>query len=350
MAENALRGRRVAVTGGTGFVGARLLPALRETGAEVVAILRTGHDAAHLRSLGVQVVIAPLRDAAAMARALAGVDVLIHLAYDVRASGEENLRAFNGLMDGASVAQVGRIVHLSSVVVYRDWPEGRIIEGADLSADPATSYRGAKVRMEKHLESLGIPSVVLQPTIVWGAGSALWTEAPLRRLRAGGIVLPEVTGLAPLVHVADLVSAILAASTADTTGCEKILISGDEQVRWRDLYDGYSRIAGVNGIHPRPMAEIAARLAPPGGAGRPSALARVSAIGRHLLGRRRAEALLGWLSARRKASGPAWPDRGALALYTASPEIVTDRARTILGFAPRMTLALGLEEIRAQSR
>ena len=48
-----LRGQRVLVTGATGFVGARLIPALLENGAHVTALLRSHHGARVLRQMGV---------------------------------------------------------------------------------------------------------------------------------------------------------------------------------------------------------------------------------------------------------------------------------------------------------
>ncbi|MFM2355495.1 MAG: hypothetical protein RLZZ528_1231 [Pseudomonadota bacterium] len=350
MADRAMAGLRVAVTGATGFIGAGLVPALVAAGAEVTAILRTGHEAGRISRAGARPVVAPLHDAGAMTRALSGAEALVHLAYDVRAGGGENLRAFDGLIAGAGAAGVGHIVHLSSAVVYRDWPAGRIDEASPLSDDPESTYRGAKVAMEKRLESLGNSAVILQPTIVWGPGSALWTEAPLRRLKAGGIVLPDPPGRAPLIHVDDLVAAILAAALRQGKGCERFLISGRETVTWRDLFDGYARIAGGGTVLLRPAEDIASRLGPPGPPRGPSALARISAAGRRLLGRRRAERLIGALADMRRAKGPVWPDRGLLALYSASPEVITERAESILGLVPKVTLAAGLDQIAQQLR
>lgn len=55
--------------------------------------------------------------------ALAGADVVIHLAWDMRAPGPENLMAGAALFTAAEEAGAGRIVHLELVVVHDGWPD-----------------------------------------------------------------------------------------------------------------------------------------------------------------------------------------------------------------------------------
>lgn len=344
-----LRGRRVAVTGATGFIGSRVVDACLASGAEVTAILRTGHGARVLSDKGARVRTARLEDAAAVAAALTGTDILIHLAYDMRAGGIANLRTFDGVLNGARQAGVERMVHLSSAVVHAAWPEGHIDEASAITDDAAETYRGAKAEMERRLAASGLAATILRPTIVWGSGSVLWTDMPMRWLRTGGIVLPDPPGIAPLVHVDDLVAAICAAAAQEQAGCRAYLVNGAEHATWRDLFEGYRRIAGQGEVIMRPAGDIAAGFAPPGPPRGPSAAARVSAFARRLLGRQRFEAIVDRVSRLRRTTGPVWPDRDRFALYSASPEIDIRAARQDLGFRPRVGLQAGLDEIREQS-
>src|SRR5262245_58782688 len=66
------RGRRVAITGGSGFVGRHAAAELARRGAVVVALVRAGSDRSRLPADGVRCEVAPLGDAGAMARAAAG--------------------------------------------------------------------------------------------------------------------------------------------------------------------------------------------------------------------------------------------------------------------------------------
>ncbi len=68
------------VTGATGFVGSHLVEALRRRGDEVTALARSATKAAALAPLGVRVVPGDLQDAGSLDRAVAGQDVVYHVA------------------------------------------------------------------------------------------------------------------------------------------------------------------------------------------------------------------------------------------------------------------------------
>src|SRR5262245_32992050 len=70
----------VAVTGATGFVGQHLSKRLVELGARVTAVTRSGSKTDRLRSLGIACRVAPFESPEMLADALAGTEVLFHLA------------------------------------------------------------------------------------------------------------------------------------------------------------------------------------------------------------------------------------------------------------------------------
>ena len=347
-----LSGLHVAVTGAAGFIGSRICAALIGRGARVRALLRSGHDAARLRAMGADVAIAPLRPGPALARALAGQAALVHAAHDIRAGAPANLAAFDALRAAMGEAGIGRLVHLSSVVVYDGWPEADLDEQSPWGGAGGGAYRQAKIRMENILLESDLEAAILQPTLVWGPGSALWTRAPMQALATGGIVLPEGAGRAPLVHVEDVAGAVCAALEAGGRG--RFLVNGPESPPWRDLYEGYRRILGGGEILIRPRAEIEARLPPaaamPEGDAGPGAAARLSALLRRAVGSRRFDALMGRLRALGGEGGPLWPDRHMLALYLAAPRISSRRARREIGYRPRFDLSAGLRDLAEKAR
>ncbi len=345
-----LSGRRIALTGARGFIGGRILRRLLDEDAQVTALLRSGHDAKALRSLGASVAVAPLRSGATLERALAGHDVLVHAAYDVRAGKDENLAAFAALLSAARAAGIGRIVHLSSAVVYDDWPGGQIDEGAPISTATGGAYRQAKIAMENSLLAGDIEAIILQPTIVYGPGSAIWTTAPMAALAAGGVVLPEPCGTCPAVYVDDVAQAVARAVELPDPGRRRFVISGSDPVDWQDFYRGYRDIVGGGQIVRQPAADMLVSVgAPQSDAAQvgPSAAARLSARLRALVGTRRFEAAVSAARGLRTARGPAWPDAHLLALQVASPQVSIALARRDLGYAPQFDFAAGLAEIRA---
>lgn len=342
-----LKGMNVAVTGASGFIGMRLVAALVAAGAQVTALVRSRHGVASVQALGARVLVAPLTTGPGLRDALAGQAVLFHFAYDMRAGGEVNLAAFAAVMDAAK--RVGRIVHASSVVVYDDWPNGPLSESHPITTASGGGYRQAKMAMEGRLIAQNIPAAILQPTIVWGRGAMLWSEAAFAALRGGGVVLPDPVGLCPALHVDDLVQAALLAAVLPDLGQERFLIDGPERVTWAEFYQAHADCIGQGQVILYPKIELEARLGPlsPQSQG-PSTAAKVSAGLRRLVGNRRFEAAVAKVKGLRGGSGPTYPDRSHFALYSARPEVATDLARARLGYAPTVTLAAGLAAIAAQ--
>lgn len=342
--ETALAGRRVFVTGATGFIGRRLVAALAREAAEVGVLTRGRSGLADLPA-GIRPVIAGLGDAAALARALDGVEVLFNLAYDVRATAAENLAGFDRLVAAAEAAGVGRIVHLSSIVVQDAWPDADCTEDGPTDRPGGSAYRQAKIAMERRLTAGALPAAILRPTIVYGPGSALWTDGFASALLAGGIVLPEPEGICNGVFVEDVVQACLRAATLPGLGRERFVISGPAPFPWSALLEGYARALGRGEVIRQPVEAIRARLGPRPDetADRPpGAAARVSAILRRLIGHRRFEALVGAARRRLRRNARLEPDHHLLEEFTGRGTCRIDHARARLGYAPRYDLAAGL--------
>ncbi len=357
----ALDGRNVALTGGGGFIGERVAAVLAGAGARVTALLRSRHGAARLRALGATVAVVPLSGADdRLVRALEGRDAVVHAAYDMRAGAAENMAAFDALFEAAGRAGVGRFVQLSSVVVYDDWPGGVLNEDSAVSDGIAGSYRQAKIEMERRLLAGGFEAAILQPTIVYGPGSALWTTAPMAALASGGVVLPDPCGNCPAVHVDDVAAAVALALAAGDIGRERFLISGPDAPGWQAFFEAYRSLVGRGEVRLVPAGQLHARLgaaaattaaatAAAGPAPGPGLAARVSARARRLVGSRRFERMLS--AARRlRRGGLRWPDAQALALYESSPVISIEKAAMRLGYVPRVDFAEGISRLGGTSR
>jgi nucleoside-diphosphate-sugar epimerase len=344
-ARQAILGRRVFVTGATGFIGRRLVSALNDAGARVTVLSRTRPASQPTRSGSVTTVVGDLTDAALLDAALQGHEFVFHLAYDGRATAAANLGAFDAVLAASEKAGVGRIVHTSSIVVYDGWPNGDLDETSSMSRPGGSGYRQAKIEMERRLMAGRLPAAILQPTLVYGSGSAFWTDQFIEQLSVGDVVLPAPEGHCHGVYVDDVVQALLRAATLPDLAQERFIVSGAEPFAWSDLVDGYARIAGRGGVKHVPLDELRSRVGPEPDEEHhdeaPSRLAVIHVAGRRLLGRERFERLLRLIKGR-LAKGVFYPDQHLLGVFSATGRCSIRRARERLGFEPEFDLAKGL--------
>ena len=338
----ALKGRKVFVTGATGFIGRRLVAALSNHGAQVTALVRSRSGA---RDMPANAVFGGMEDDATLAAQLAGHDVLFNLAYDVRATAAANLEAFDRLLKAAETAGVKRIVHTSSIVVYDGWPDHDIDETGAMGRPDGSPYRRAKIAMEERLMSAPMSVAILQPTIVYGPGSSLWTDGFAESLAQGGVVLPEPEGRCNGVFVDDVVQAALRAAIVPDLGRERFVISGPEPFAWSALLEGYARIMGRGEVRRVPIAELEAGLGPKPDESTdapPSLAARISAVARRMIGHQRFEALVRGLKRRISKGGMLYPNHHLLEEYSGKGVCSIDLARRRLGYVPEFDLPAGL--------
>jgi nucleoside-diphosphate-sugar epimerase len=348
------KGARAVVTGANGFIGRSLVAGLLRANAKVTVLLRSGHGKGHFRACGAEVVICPLVEGPGLETALQGHDMLFHFAYDVRASGADNLAAFSALYGAAARSGITRIIHASSIVVYDDWPNGQISENSPVSTNSGGDYRQAKIAMENALLSGNMAAAILQPTIVYGPGSALWSAAPQAALRKGPVVLPDPPGICPAVFVEDVVSAALLAGALPDLGKERFIVTGPDTRTWADFYRGHAKHIQTGSIKLVPVAELRARVPPPVHTGEqkgPSMAARISTVLRRLIGSRRFEWVMSALRARLSGSGsgpgsgPIYPAPHMLDLYAADVSVSSDYACSRLGYQPEFDMTTGLSTV-----
>ena len=227
---------KILVTGAGGFIGgavARLACAL--PGAAVVGATRDG------RALGpgIEPCKLDVRDPAGLARALPGNNAVVHCAGGDASSMEEGTAR---LLRAARAAGVRRVVHLSSIAVYRDMI-GPIRESNAIVSPDGRSYAASKAAGEAACSEAGgdgLAVVILRPAIVYGPGSNTWIMRPALRLLGGvwgglGIL---GGGTCNPVHVNDVAAACVAAIEAppDVAG-EAFNVSGLETLTWNAWHE-----------------------------------------------------------------------------------------------------------------
>ena len=125
---------RIFVTGGTGFVGQRVVDMLVEQGHELKVIARTTSDTSHMESLGVTVIRGELYDVGFLAEAMRGFEQLHHVASlvdNLWARPEDyyrsNVTATRAVYEAAADAGIRDSVYTSSVAVFGAQPAGSVI-------------------------------------------------------------------------------------------------------------------------------------------------------------------------------------------------------------------------------
>jgi nucleoside-diphosphate-sugar epimerase len=246
-----LSGRSVLVTGASGFVAGALLAELERGGARVRAALRSD------RPLPVErAVVGDIGPDTDWAAALAGVEVVIHLAAhvhqmhggDAAAYHRVNAAGTERLARQAAAAGVRRLVFLSSIKVNGEATQGRPFTEADPPA-PVDPYGESKLAAERALARVagetGLEVVVVRPPLVYGSGVRANFRALMRAVWRG-IPLPlgRVDNRRSLIFRGNLASALgFLAGNADAAG-RTFLASDGMDVSTPQLLRGVGQALG----------------------------------------------------------------------------------------------------------
>ena len=187
---------RIAVTGGTGFVGSRLIEALKAAGNDIKALTRRP-----MANGGDDWIAGSLEDPTALQRLAAGADAIIHVAGVINAdeAGFEagNVQGTAAVIAAAKAAKVPRFVHVSSLAARE--PE-------------LSRYGGSKARSEALVQESGLDCAIVRPPAVYGPGDKETLE--LFRMAARGLVLLPPEGRLSLIHADDLARLLTALAEA----------------------------------------------------------------------------------------------------------------------------------------
>ena len=247
---------RTCLTGASGFLGRRLLAQLEDEGHAITALVPSGDDAAFVEERADRIVRGDVADARAVDDAVAGAEVVFHLAGVVpgRARSRRELERTNvrgaGVVAASAVrAGVVRLVHCSSVGVYGVPPAGTVDERTE--PRPVNAYQASKLAGERAVAAAvagsGTSVVLARPTALYGAGDR--GTLPLFRAVARGRVRMVGDGGVPcqLTHVDD--AAALLRACADwcfAAGlAEVLLIGSDERTTVRGLVELVARACGT---------------------------------------------------------------------------------------------------------
>jgi nucleoside-diphosphate-sugar epimerase len=260
------------VTGGTGFIGRRLVRRLIAEGHAVRVLARSVDKARSLFDDEAEIIPGDLDDTGALARGCRGADRVFHLAAQVGDFGPRrgyyhtNVEGTLAAVDAAERANAVRFVYISTNAVTGI----KRVHVTDETAPYATNgghYGISKGMAERVIrdrhEQSGFPGVILRPPVVYGPGSANWVLRPLSLMKQGKMVLVDSgRGLCWHVYVDNLVDAAVLASGHKKAPGEVFIISdGKHDTTWGDYFNLLAKTAGYGPVTrnvPKPVAVAAA--------------------------------------------------------------------------------------------
>ena len=247
---------RAFVTGGTGFIGGRLIRTLRARGDDVGALVRSPEKAGELGEVGCELVEGDLGAVEALRQGCRGADAVFHVAADYRvgipardrpAMHDANVRGTERVIDAAVEAGVRRIVYVSTIGAFGN-TRGKVVDESYRHPGDRflSSYEETKVLAHRVAEdriARRAPVVIVQPGGVYGPGDRSDVGGLIERIRRGRLpakVFPE-TGFNWL-HVDDAVDGILLAHDRGRVGESYVL--GGQLGTLGDMIDTVARAAG----------------------------------------------------------------------------------------------------------
>ena len=226
----------ILVTGGTGFVGSRIVHALRSEDRPVRCLVRHPERAGQLRAWGCELVQGDMTDADGLARAVESVDAIVHLVAIITGKPEEfeqvMTRGTQSLVSAAERAGVRRFVLMSAL-------------GTSEATRELTPYFRAKWTMEQAVQEAAFEHTIFRPSFVFGRdGGVLPTFLRLVRYSPVTPVVGPGTQRIQPIWVDDV--AAYFAKSVDLVGAagRTFEIGGPDVVTWDELY---SRIATLLG-------------------------------------------------------------------------------------------------------
>jgi dihydroflavonol-4-reductase len=235
---------KVALTGGTGYTGGRLLHLLRERGHSVRALARPGSVTAALLATDVTLVEGGLGDRDVAARLVEGADALVHVAAVYRTAGhpdsyyrDVNVGGTEVLLEASARAGLARFVHTSTVGVHGHVLNPPADERAPIA--PGDVYQATKAEAEalalEFHRRRGLPVAVVRPGAIYGPGETRLLKLFRSIARGRYALVGSGESFYHPVYIDDLLDGFLLALERPEAVGEAFLMAGPRYVSQIEL-------------------------------------------------------------------------------------------------------------------
>jgi nucleoside-diphosphate-sugar epimerase len=318
------------VTGGSGFIGGRLIRRLVGEGWRVRALARSEPSAAKVSARGAEPVQGDLSDRGSIRAGAAGCEYVFHAAAHLGEWGtreefeRDNVTGTKHVLAGSREAGVRRFVHVGTeAALLAGQPLVNVDEEAPLRPDSKALYSATKALAEQAVREANggeFETVVVRPRLVWGHGDT--TIVPSLAAAIGRKRFSWIGGgghLTATTHVDNTVEGLVLGATRGRPGGVYFVTDGEPAV-FREFISALLR---ANGIEPPDR-------------NTPAAVGRIAAGASETV----------WRAFRLKGSPPVT----RLAYWLSAQECTIDisRARSELGYEPVITRETGLQQLRRE--
>jgi nucleoside-diphosphate-sugar epimerase len=243
------------VTGGSGFIGRRLIRRLLDDEHTVRALVRSTASADAVSALGAQPVPGDLTDPSVWRDEVQGSDVLFHLAAEMDLAADRarhdlvTVAGTRAVVDAARAAGVPRFVHCGSeAALLAGEPLVDVDETAPLRPDSEAAYSAAKAQAEALVLEAGsddFTTVSIRPRFVWGPDSIL-IDSLIASVKAGEFAWIEGgRWTTDVTYVDNAVEGLVRGWLHGRTG-EAYFVTDQQRVTLRDFLDTQFRMYGLD--------------------------------------------------------------------------------------------------------
>ncbi len=208
------------VTGGTGFIGSRLIERLSNRGDTVLCVARDRLNAEVLRSVGVETVLGNLTNGIEWNSVLDGIDVVFHVAGVTRGCSAADYHSGNAvaterLLEAVAKYRPGlkRFLYVSSLSAVGPSPDGRPVT-EESPCRPVSDYGRSKYLAEQAVVRMTdwLPITIVRPSAVYGPRERDMYDYIRTILHGLHLLIGYGRKWVNLVYVDDLVDGIIRAA------------------------------------------------------------------------------------------------------------------------------------------
>jgi uncharacterized protein YbjT (DUF2867 family) len=235
--EHALGSPLILLTGGTGYIGGRLLKALEASGRSVRCLARHPEFLRQRVGPRTEVVAGDCLDRSTLTTALAGVHVAYYLVHSMGSAGkfeEQDRIAARNFAAAARESGIERIIYLGGL--------------GDVESSLSPHLR-SRQEVGELLRQSGLPVIEFRASIVIGSGSLSFEMIRALVQRLPLMICPRwVSVKAQPIAIEDVVEYLLQALDLPLDGSRVFEIGGPDQVSYGDIMREYSRQCGLRRV------------------------------------------------------------------------------------------------------